>query len=87
AAVALQEGNDERLAAYGARALAGGVSIYGTLQTAKYITAPQWLLRLNLWTAVATVALTVLIAKIKGKAWENWLQAQPFRKSGSQRTP
>ncbi len=87
AAVALQEGNDELLAAYGARALAGGVSIYGTLQTAKYITAPQWLLRLNLWTAVATVALTVLIAKIKGKAWENWLQAQPFRKSGSQRTP
>ncbi|WP_440080504.1 hypothetical protein [Ralstonia pseudosolanacearum] len=35
----------------------------------------------------ATVALTLTIAKIKGKAWENWLQAQPFRKLGSKKIP
>ncbi|WP_247351533.1 hypothetical protein [Ralstonia pseudosolanacearum] len=32
-------------------------------------------------------SITLLIAKIKGKAWENWLQAQPFHKAGSKKTP
>ncbi|AST86455.1 T6SS effector BTH_I2691 family protein [Ralstonia solanacearum species complex bacterium KE101] len=85
--IALQEGNDDLAMAYGARAIAGGLSVFGTFGAARYITAPQWLLRLNLWSAVATVALTLLIAKIKGKAWENWLQAQPFHKAGSKKTP
>ncbi|MFV8549603.1 hypothetical protein ACNRD9_16075, partial [Ralstonia pseudosolanacearum] len=73
--------------AYLARALSGGASVFATIRSAEFVTAPRWLLRLNLWSAVATVALTLLIAKIKGKAWENWLQAQPFRKTGSQKTP
>ncbi len=84
---AAREGNLELVVAYSVRAAVGSVSIFGTLRAAQYVTAPQWLLRLNIWSAIATVALTLTIAKIKGKAWENWLQAQPFRKLGSKKIP
>ncbi|MCF1442814.1 T6SS effector BTH_I2691 family protein [Ralstonia nicotianae] len=87
AAVAGKEGRNQLAEAYVARAITGGLSVFGTIRAARYITAPQWLLRLNLWSAIASVALTVLIAKIKGKAWESWLQAQPFRKSESKKIP
>ncbi|MGR5513724.1 hypothetical protein ACPV4Q_22770, partial [Vibrio diabolicus] len=60
---------------------------FGTIWAARFVTAPQWLLRLNLWSAVATLAMTAVIAKLKGTAWENWLQAQPFHKVGSPKTP
>ncbi|WP_104566245.1 T6SS effector BTH_I2691 family protein [Ralstonia mannitolilytica] len=84
---AAKEGNLDLTAAYFARSITGGVSVYGALRAAKFVTAPQWLLRLNIWSAVATLLLTAAIAKIKGKAWENWLQAQPFKRSDSNKTP
>lgn len=87
AAFAGKEGRNQLAEAYVARAITGGLSVFGTIRAARYVTAPQWLLRLNLWSAVATIALTALIAKIKGKAWENWLQAQPFRKPESKKIP
>ncbi|MCY1233052.1 hypothetical protein D9M72_455700 [compost metagenome] len=73
--------------AYGARAATGAATIGGVLIGARYLTAPLWLLRFNFVTLIATVALTVVIGKLKGDAWANWLQAQPFRKAGSKKIP
>lgn len=87
ATTAAGEGQSKLAQAYFARMVTGGTTAFGTIWAARYVTAPQWLLRLNLWSAVATLAMTALIAQLKGKAWENWLQAQPFHKQGSRKTP
>ncbi|MDR2852262.1 MAG: hypothetical protein LBV61_04275 [Burkholderiaceae bacterium] len=65
--------------AYFGRMGSGGATIFGVIVGARYFTAPLWLLRLNLVTLIATIALTEVISRLKGDAWANWLQAQPFR--------
>lgn len=79
---------EEKLAfAYGARAATGLATISGVVIGARYLTAPLWLLRFNFYTLIATVVATVVIGKLKGDAWANWLQAQPFRKAESKKIP
>ena len=87
ATTAAGEGRSKLAEAYFARMVTGGTTAFGTIWAARFVTAPQWLLRLNLWSAVATLAMTAVIAQLKGTAWENWLQAQPFHKVGSPKTP
>jgi hypothetical protein len=78
--------SEYRLAgAYAARSVVGVVTIGGVIAGARYATAPLWLVRLNLTTMIATAALTTAIGALKGDAWANWLQAQPFRKIDSEK--
>lgn len=64
--------------AYTVRAISGGFAIGGVIAGAQYVKAPLWLVRFNFVTTIAATALTVAIGKLKGEAWANWLQAQPF---------
>ncbi|MCY1230111.1 hypothetical protein D9M72_425100 [compost metagenome] len=73
--------------AYMARAATGVATVGGVIAGARYLTAPLWLLRFNFVTLIASVAITMVIGKLKGDAWANWLQAQPFRKAESKKTP
>ncbi|SPA56467.1 T6SS effector BTH_I2691 family protein [Cupriavidus taiwanensis] len=85
--VAIKERNKELAAAYVGRAMSGVVSIGGTLWSAGFHKVPIWLTRVNLITAIVSVALTAIIAGLKGKAWINWLNAQPFRHASSKKLP
>ncbi|RAS08781.1 T6SS effector BTH_I2691 family protein [Cupriavidus alkaliphilus] len=74
-----KESNRTLAKAYAARALVGGTSIAGTVLSANYLKVPALLARANLILMVATVALTVVISKLKGPEWAGWLSRQPFR--------
>uniref|UniRef100_UPI0031587144 T6SS effector BTH_I2691 family protein n=2 Tax=Variovorax sp. S12S4 TaxID=3029170 RepID=UPI0031587144 len=73
--------------AYMARAATGGATIFGAIVGASYLEAPLWLVRFNFVTAIAAGALTIAIGKLKGDAWANWLQAQPFHQANSGKMP
>ncbi|MET3913940.1 hypothetical protein ABID97_000722 [Variovorax sp. OAS795] len=73
--------------AYYGRAATGGATIFGTIVGASYLEAPLRLVRFNLVTAIASGALTIAIGKLKGDAWANWLQAQPFHQANSKKIP
>lgn len=66
-------------AAYAMRAATGVGAISATIVGASLAKLPTLLLRFNMATGIATVVLTVVIGKLKGEAWTNWLLAQPFR--------
>jgi hypothetical protein len=44
-------------------------------------------MRVHIALLVGYVALGLLIADIKGKVWEQWLQRQPFRKIDIHKVP
>ncbi|CAJ0892817.1 T6SS effector BTH_I2691 family protein [Ralstonia flatus] len=75
------------MVAYAVRAVSGSVAVGGAILSARYLTAPLWLLRLNLVSGLLTVAATFVIGKLKGVEWENWLKAQPFHKASSTKIP
>ena len=73
--------------AYGARTLTGVATVFGVVASARYVTAPLWLVRFNFVTAIASGVTTIAIGKLKGDAWANWLQAQPFHQANSRKVP
>ncbi len=87
AVIANKEENAALRNAYVGRAIVGAATVFAAIRSARYLTVPMLLTRLNITTAIATVILTSAIGKLKGKAWVNWLQAQPFRKADSKKTP
>lgn len=87
ATTARKEGERSLMAAYIGRLALGAGGVYATIKSARYVKAALMLTRLNLVIAVATVVLTLVINKLKGEAWVNWLKSQPFRKQNSQKVP
>jgi hypothetical protein len=73
--------------AYFTRAATGAASIGGVIFGARYVTAPLWLSRTNLYLAIVSVVLTIAVDALKGDAWANWLGAGPFRKADSKKIP
>ncbi|WP_295979500.1 T6SS effector BTH_I2691 family protein [uncultured Variovorax sp.] len=76
--------------AYYGRAIAGGVTIGSTLVSAHNLNRVRvvlWCTRINPVTGAITLAASYAIEKLKEKEWTDWLQAQPFRKTDSKKTP
>ncbi|BEP50066.1 hypothetical protein LJR260_003745 [Variovorax paradoxus] len=85
-----REENRLLMAAYVGRAFAGGVTI-GTALTGAYfhdvVKIVRICTRINLLAGALTLVASYAIEKLKEKEWIDWLQAEPFRKLDSKKTP
>ncbi|MDN4587878.1 hypothetical protein DBA29_05110 [Xenophilus aerolatus] len=76
--------------AYFGRSVAGAGAIGTGLATAYYsknMTVVLWCTRINIVTGILIAAAGYAIEKLKEKEWAEWLQAEPFRNSGSKVQP
>jgi hypothetical protein len=80
-------GDEQLMWAYLARTSLGIGIIGSTIATSKVAKPGALLIRIHIGLIIGYVILSIMIADIKGKVWEQWLQRQPFRKTDSHKVP